>query len=492
MKRNATQGGWLRLAPLFVFVPVCWADVGSAACAPCHKAIYDRYQKTGMARSSGRTGTGEFRESFALGSFVDAKTGARYRVSDRYMVSFERGPVRGERAMEYFLGSGLVGRSYAGMVEGFLFQSPATYYSARGAWGLSPGYAVKGFVDVARPVEPECLRCHASRVQEGAPPFLEGGVSCERCHGPGEAHVAGRGKMVNPAKLEPERRDSVCLQCHLTGVERVDRVRGGALAYRPGDRLADFVSIFVRKGSERTATDHAEQLARSQCRQAAGAKLWCGTCHDAHGDKPGAAEQACAQCHERHKNGEGSCVGCHMPKGATREGEHVVYTDHTIRRRLAGAATAAGGLELFPGMTAGEREWALAEPVRRAHDLQRLAARPEADAAVLAQLAQIYDRSGRGREAAGLYERVLRLEPDHATAQANLGIYWLEAGQVREALALWDRAFARKPGMLSAGLNLAMAQMQLRDRAGAVRTLRRVLRFHPDSAQARELLGSLL
>jgi hypothetical protein len=37
-----------------------------------------------------------------------------------------------------------------------------------------------------------------------------------------------------------------------------------------------------------------------------------------------------------------------------------------------------------------------------------------------------------------------------------------------------------------------MGQMQAGDKLGAAATLRRVLRFHPDSAQARDLLGKLL
>jgi Flp pilus assembly protein TadD len=176
-----------------------------------------------------------------------------------------------------------------------------------------------------------------------------------------------------------------------------------------------------------------------------------------------------------------------MPKGRSREGEHVVFTDHTIARRPGARASGARVLQPFRGMTAGERDWALAE--RRQPLLEKLAARADADAAVLVQLAQIYDAQGKG---AALYERALRLEAANATAQANLGIYRMREGRVREALALWGAAFGRNPGMLSAGLNLAMGQMQSGDRAGAAATLRRVLRFHPDSAQARALLRELL
>jgi len=52
---------WLQAASAEVSVS---AEVGSAACAGCHKAIYESYVKTGMARSSGRRGgplSGELR-----------------------------------------------------------------------------------------------------------------------------------------------------------------------------------------------------------------------------------------------------------------------------------------------------------------------------------------------------------------------------------------------------------------------------------------------
>lgn len=177
-----------------------------------------------------------------------------------------------------------------------------------------------------------------------------------------------------------------------------------------------------------------------------------------------------------------------MPKGRSREGEHVVYTDHTIARK-PGSVAALKELRPFAWMAPTEREWALAEPAKNLGVLEKLAARADADAAVLVQLAQLYDGRGKGGV---LYERALGLQPDHATAMANLGIYRMQEGRSREALALWTKAFAKNPGLLAVGLNLAMGQVQAGDKLGAAATLRRVLRFHPDSAQARDLLGKLL
>ncbi len=464
-----------------------WAETGSWACAPCHREIFEKQRRSGMARSSGRVGDGF--EKFDAGVFRGP--GARYRVTPTYEVDFGKGTFR----MEYFVGSGAVGRSYAGFVDGFLFQSPASYYSARGAWGLSPGYATKPFVDVARPVERACLQCHATGARAAAgtqnafgdPPFAEGGVGCERCHGAGESHVARTGPIINPAKLPAARRDSVCLQCHLTGAARVARAGKGPETFRVGELLSDHLMVFVGgRGGERAATDHAEQLARSRCAQASGEKLWCGTCHDAHAGST--RQAACLDCHKPHANGGADCAGCHMPKGRSREGEHVVYTDHTIARK-PGSVAALKELRPFAWMAPTEREWALAEPAKNLGVLEKLAARADADAAVLVQLAQLYDGRGKGGV---LYERALGLQPDHATAMANLGIYRMQEGRSREALALWTKAFAKNPGLLAVGLNLAMGQVQAGDKLGAAATLRRVLRFHPDSAQARDLLGKLL
>ncbi len=139
---------------------------------------------------------------------------------------------------------------------------------------------------MTRPIVPACLNCHASGVAAtpgtlnrfGNPPFREGGVACERCHGPGEAHIARmkadgtRDDIVNPAKLAPERRDSVCAQCHLSGEVRVMRPGASWDSYRAGDRLADSTTVFVRAAATpgMRVTSHFEKLAQSACKRASG------------------------------------------------------------------------------------------------------------------------------------------------------------------------------------------------------------------------------
>src|SRR5262249_14618672 len=145
-----------------------------------------------------------FAESFGVASFTDSSSATRYRVTkgvDAYRMEFARpaANIKGERELSYFIGSGNVGRSYAFSVDGFLFQAPVSYYSSASRWDLSPGYTGSGGINLAKPIEEPCLLCHSSGPQLVEktqnrylnPPFLEGGVSCERCHGSGKRHVQG-------------------------------------------------------------------------------------------------------------------------------------------------------------------------------------------------------------------------------------------------------------------------------------------------------------
>ncbi|MGH9657059.1 MAG: multiheme c-type cytochrome, partial [Bryobacteraceae bacterium] len=329
--------------------PASNPEIGSRSCAGCHAEIYRKYSATGMARTSGVIGTGSFRESFERAEFSDPASGAQYRLEsgpNGYRLAFARraAGVEGQRMLEWYIGSGGLGRSYLFSMEGFLFQSPVSYYSTAAKWDLSPGYGRKRTIDLTRAVETACLQCHASRLQPiagtqnrfAAPPFLEGGVSCERCHGPGTNHVAkmsrgaatGPREIVNPSKLDPRRRDSVCAQCHLTGVARVARSRPAARSYRPGDALSDSLAVFVWSdagSAELTATSHYERLHQSACKKRSGDRMWCGSCHDPH-DRPAPANRAehyrnrCQACHQEsacteipatRRTAGDDCAGCH-------------------------------------------------------------------------------------------------------------------------------------------------------------------------------------
>lgn len=463
---------------------------------------------SGMARTAGRAGS-----EVPSGSFTHE--GAEYRITSGakgHQLSFSKGEASGGRLLEWFIGSGGLGRSYLFSTDGYLFQAPISFYASAGKWQVSPGYETNPRIDLTRAVEPACLQCHTSRQQPiagtqnrfAAQPFWEGGVSCERCHGPGQAHAARRGAIVNPGKLTAEARDSVCAQCHLTGAARV--ARRSKAAYRPGAILSASLAVFVwddGSGSEPTATSHYERLNRSACKRASGGKLWCGTCHDPHGTASDYRAK-CLGCHQvsQCKQSAGDCITCHMPKGESRMVEHVAFTDHGIVRTPQAKASPAPNRRLssfFPAVA--DRDTALAyavvaqtEPSVRRSALTQLEAAAEADptdTAVLAQLAQFYDRLGRQEQAAGLYERVWKLDPTHNAAAVNLGISKVKRGETAEAIALWQSALTRNPAQTGVRVNIAVAQYQAGKLAEAEASLLKALEYDPDSRQARTLLAEI-
>jgi predicted Zn-dependent protease len=306
--------------------------------------------------------------------------------------------------------------------------------------------------------------------------------------------VRGERDIVNPGKLAPDLRDSICAQCHLTGEVRVVRA-GHDHPFQAGERFSDHEVAFVKSGgaAEMKVTSHFEKLALSACKQASGKKLWCGTCHDAHGARVDVAAR-CASCHQKRRCDRGEdCVSCHMPKSRVRDVEHTVYTDHSISHRL----TAAKGNALVPfgGARASEREWGLAYASvagfeRRARPLLENAVRqhPE-DVAVLVQLAYLYDRSSQEEKAIPLYERALRLDPSQETAAVNLASAWAKRGRADDAMRLWRDALARNAGLEVVRINIAGAQFRAGDRKGARETLVKLLELNPGNTQGRRLLA---
>ena len=521
----------LRWLFLLLCAPALWAT-DSATCADCHRAIYESYRRTPMAMTSGQADRAQPPESFDRAAF--AHDGFRYRVTRDYSVEFAKstgGDLHGRKPLAYFVGSGTTARSYLLDADGFLYEAPVAYYSADAKWDLAPGYDTYAYPFLTRPVLPACLNCHASFLDVaplaqnrfGRPPFREGGVACERCHGPGEAHVQNGAAILNPAKLAPDRRDSICAQCHLSGEVRVMRAGATWQTYRPGDRLSDSVTVFVPEGSTpgMRVTSHFEKLAQSACKRASGDRLWCGTCHDPH-SVPAPAERAawfrakCLACHSagaackespsaraaRHDD----CTACHMPKNPVADAQHVVYTDHSIPRRprLTAAAAPEAALVRFDGAPASPRDLALAYAIRavrlhtpssQARALQRLeeiAPAAHDDAEVLLYLAEIYRNTNRADRAIPLYRRAMQLDPAQVTASVGLGGILFEHGQDREAIQLWQDALAKNSGLVLVGTNLALAQWRSGNLPAAEATLRKLIDLSPAFQPPRDLLKRLV
>ena len=457
--------------------------IGSQACRPCHSGIVDAYARTPMAQSSGRV------DFVPWASFTAA--GHRYRIADNKL--FFDG---GSATMDYFIGSNAAGRTYINARNGYLFELPVTWYAQKGAWDASPGYEMDKEVRLTRAIEPGCLQCHSSRVRPvlgtqnryGDPPFLENGVACERCHGAGSEHARdpAKIKMVNPVRLDPERRDAICSQCHLAGEARIERSGRRFVEYQAGDRLSDYATYFVWKLGRRDlkVTSHVEKLAASACKTASGDALWCGTCHETHNNTD-KSQVACLSCHKTAHRQQERCVTCHMPRTRAVDANHGVMTDHSIPKTIK-LEPAPKAEILVPFLGNGDdRAFGLAYAElgdKRAREYL-LRATPQ-DWPVRLRLAVLEPDAVR---AAQLYESVLRDNPYETAALVNLGSHLARQGRETEAGRLWDRALAANPALEEAVLNLTL----IRSAAESRIILMRYLELNPVSRKARLRLAEI-
>ncbi|MAD81041.1 MAG: hypothetical protein CMJ50_09405 [Planctomycetaceae bacterium] len=357
--------------------------VGSQACADCHKQIFHQFSASPMGQSMATVDQAVQIEDYES-NVIEPSKKRRYKMTrdgkhaTHYEIMldedgellFEHGEV-----VRFVLGSGRRGRSYLINRDGLLFQSPIGWYSQLGHWDLSPGYAPHNHPRFSRQIDDGCLYCHAGRMNyQGTadnhyaePVFAEIAIGCERCHGPGERHVqlksaaalklAGSDPfsdpIINPKKLDPSKRDSVCFQCHLLGQSLITRYGRGFFDFRPGDDLEDvFVVLSQEIGAESDGTlapaTQIEQMRASRCYQAADGALGCTSCHNAH-STPIVEQRAeyyrlrCLACHETNDckldlnerelaSANNSCIHCHMPALPVRGIPHTALTDHRILR----------------------------------------------------------------------------------------------------------------------------------------------------------------
>jgi predicted CXXCH cytochrome family protein len=494
-----------------------------AVCARCHQAIYDRYEQTNMARASGPVADG-----LLQGGFTHQPSGVEYKVflrGNEALMSYARpsSGLGGERRLSFFVGSGHRGRTYLYEEEGLWFEAPINYYSKKEIWDMAPNFGNVRAMPDGLPVDSNCLHCHATEVQQPLPgarnryatvPFKQGGIGCSACHGDASAHLAGKGlgPIVNPAKLMPARRDSVCLQCHLEGDTAIYRPGKSLTAFRAGEDLSDYVNYFVKEGAEAgggRAASQYEALLRSKCKIASGDVLTCTTCHDPHGSPPESERvsfyrQKCLTCHTgeqfavKHHPEQQDCAVCHMPTRATTDISHEQTTDHNIQRRPAAsnlhlASLGENGSHLVPvgNVKPGDREFGLAYEQtgmngnREAQQMAlKLLLRAEASGAddieLHTQLGLIYQFAGQPAAARKEYDRVLALDASNNTALGNKAVLEAGSGHTATAASLLKQVVANDPSQVAAGLNLALIQCLSGNKAEASAILANLRRFDPD------------
>ncbi len=346
--------------------------LGSQACRDCHQEQYRAFQATSHYHALERA---PLQEEPPDGEFDHKPSGRSYQVyrkagEVRHREVIKGGSkdelVLGDYPVAYRIGSGHHSRSYLIDIDGYLLESPITWYASTKRWAVSPGYDFPMHEGFLRQAHEGCVRCHAGRVDaEGGSThrlrFHEMQIGCESCHGPGSLHADVRSggaviqgerdlTIIHPGKLPRKLNEAICARCHLSAAGSAS-VRGRHLSdFRPGLPLTDYRIDYTTEQSSQSMTvvGHFEQMRQSACyRQSE--TLTCTTCHHPHDPPEPAAKvgyyrQKCLSCHAEPgkgcripepkrlaQNPANDCTACHMPKSDTNI-PHFAFTHHRIGR----------------------------------------------------------------------------------------------------------------------------------------------------------------
>jgi tetratricopeptide (TPR) repeat protein len=469
-----------------------------------------------------------------------------------------------ERSIDFVMGSGNHARTFLHRTaRNTLVELPLGWYADKGGYyAMNPGYDRADHEGFRRKIGYDCMFCHNGypRIPAGHDkPFAEPvyldplpqGIDCQRCHGPGAKHVtlagtAGakkadiRAAIVNPKRLSPERREEVCIQCHLestsfplpNSLARYDR---GPFAYKPGEPLsASWLFFDHAPGTARDdkfeIVNAVYRMRKSKCFVESKGALECGSCHNPH-DVPRGDEArrhydaACRNCHsaaEKHPLvaalSESGCADCHMPKRRTEDVVHAVATDHMIQRhKPAGDLLAArqerhetgdsayrGEVvlhypEKLPPTPDNELYVALAQVVDKSNlngGIQRLQAaiarHPQARAEFYIGLAEALQASGQPAKALPLYREAVRRNPRSVFALQKLGLALRHSGALVEAVAVLKRANAVDQADVINWHELGLTYREQGRTADAIAAFEKAIALDPDVPEPHSNLGSVL
>jgi hypothetical protein len=289
-----------------------------------------------------------------------------------------------ESEVAYTLGSQWR-QQYLKKVGDDLIVFPASYHFDTDKW--TPYYADE---TEKRDWWKECAGCHATGVDPKKKTFVEMGVACEACHGPGSNHVESVPgfeipTIISAARLTSGLSAQICGSCHTRGREK----NGGKYAYpvkyqtHKGEANLRLYFDEVNPAHEHDAKyfwPSGESKYSNQqyldWKQSEHAKVGvvCATCHSVHQSRTGITanvdasnlllairsktrlfeDRLCKSCHTTvqyrsvHRiHTFGSCVRCHMPRVASI-GEAGDAHSHTFRFMFPQATLEAGGLDKQP------------------------------------------------------------------------------------------------------------------------------------------------
>ena len=477
--------------------PLANPDEGAGAdvCAACHADIALAQAEHPMAQTAGvvtqATRDRWFsHEMLARTISWPAEIGAQpaYEIQADGGVRFAApGADPPEVPVDAVFGSGLRGLTPVSFADGGRLRELRLSFShARNGWFPTPGGEededALGNLDTTEE-SANCIGCHATALawdeeDRFDPHRAVLGVSCERCHGSGIAHVEAQsaggdpGPIFHPGRLSPADQVAFCGQCHRQPTDFEPREildRDPLLARHAGASL--MMSACFRQSNPAQA-------------------ITCTECHDPHLPDPAGPARTravCSRCHadvpSLHRQtvvtAESDCAGCHLPTES--EAFHgTPFTDHWIR---------LPGDPPTPASAAGRRELAWLEEL---YQRRMPEDNPPARAARLrAGLAELLHIRGARNEAQALLREALQHGADYET-RLKAGALFRDGGRTAEAVAIFRDAAAGRPGTPHAHYEMGETLLQSGDFAGAVDPLTTAADLSPDSAGVHAALGRAL
>lgn len=504
--------------------------IGSRRCQPCHPNIYAKFTKTAMGRSVTRPNpallTSPVNLENAQRSFgVTSEAGRLVQTMSQPGLFDLRFP------LEYAIGSGVNGISFAIRRGNHLFQAPLSYYSRNKRWELSPGYEETG-EGFNRPIYEDCIICHAGRPRAvprrdglfDEPAFAELAIGCENCHGPGGLHVSERARgraakpdtsIVNPSRLPPRLAEDICMQCHQGGATRVLLPGRKYSDFRPGRPLIETLAIFNAPAPDADLLEHHASMKLSACFRGSDGKLGCIGCHNPHeepANPPAFFRAKCLGCHAQSgckaipaaQAQTADCIGCHMPKRDIGKISHSALTNHRIPKRPSDPAPApAPGLEMangdesslpvvtrlaaYGGVASKSPEWQ-----RRYDELldQAKLDAPE-DPSVLMALGRKALTAADPSSAAALLQKAEQKGATGPSFYLDLGEALAQSGKLEETTAALERGQQLFPWSPPLRKRLVLSYIQRKEYAKAKAAMERYAADFPEDEFMRKLLGQV-
>ncbi len=350
-------------------------SLGSASCRACHESFYSLWagSQHGLAMQSysaefARANLTPQAEEIGIGksryrACIDANEGFVREQTPEGQKQYRLVHVLGGKNVYYFL---------TPMDRGRLQTLPLAYDVRKKEWFDTAASGMRHFpgVRAEAPVpwtdslytfNTSCYGCHVSQLTSNydlptdtyRTHWVEPGINCETCHGPGQEHVkvcqaAPQGqaprdlKILSTKALTVEQRNSMCASCHA-------KMSPVSPSFTAGQRYFDHFDLvllehpdFYPDGRDLGENYTYASWRMSPCVKAG--RLDCLHCHTSGGRyrfrEPAVANQACLPCHQErvenavahthHQAGSpgSQCVSCHMPKTAFAR---MNRSDHSMR-----------------------------------------------------------------------------------------------------------------------------------------------------------------